>query len=73
MWQARFRLRINAEIWEADIVVGTRARWESSICAATPGWSINAQRGRIIAMRLVGGESNAPKNLDFDFKRKRMA
>lgn len=53
--QARFRLRINEEIREADIVVGTKAQWESSSLAATPGWSVNVQRGQIVAMRVVGG------------------
>src|SRR5271157_3636947 len=41
MRKARFRLRINEEIREADIVVGTKAQWESSSLAATPGWSVS--------------------------------
>ena len=64
MRQARFRLRINQEIREADIVVGTKAQWESSSLAAAPGWSVNIQRGHIVAMRLVGGQTYVPKNLD---------
>lgn len=62
--QARFRLRINEEIREADIVVGTKAQWESSSLAAATGWSVNIQRGYIVGMRLVRGQTYVPKNLD---------
>ena len=55
MRRARFRLRINQEVREADIVVGTKAQWESSNLASTSGWSINVQGGQIVATRLVGG------------------
>jgi len=64
MRQARFRLRINEEIREADIVVGTKAQWESSSLAAATGWSVNIQRGYIVGMRLVRGQTYVPKNLD---------
>ena len=73
MRQARFRLRINEEIREADIVVGTKAQWESSSLAATPGWSVNIQRGYIVAMRLVGGQTYVPNNLDLDLSGMRLA
>jgi len=73
MRQARFRIRINKEIREADIVVGTKAQWESSSFVATPGWSINVQRGRIVAMRFVGGKTYVPKNLDLDVIKTRTA
>ncbi len=64
MRRTRFRLRINQEVREADIVVGTRAQWESSDFASAPGWSINVQRGQIIAMRIVGGGKRyIPQNL----------
>ncbi len=62
--QARFRLRINEEIREADIVVGTKAQWESSSLTAATGWSVNIQRGYIVGMRLVRGQTYVPKNLD---------
>ena len=66
MRRARFRLRINQEVREADIVVGTKAQWESSNLASTSGWSINVQRGYIVAMRIIGGgKSYVPKNLNF--------
>ena len=55
MRRARFRLRVNEEILEADIVVGTKAQWESSLLVATPGWSINVQGNRIVAMRFSSG------------------
>ncbi len=65
MRRARFRLRINQEVREADIVVGTKAQWESSNLASTSGWSINVQRGHIVAMRIIGGgKSYVPKNLN---------
>ncbi len=73
MRQARFRFRINEEIREADVVVGTKAQWESSNLAAIPGWSINVQRGRIIAMRLVGGQTYVPNNLNLNLSRMRKA
>lgn len=78
MRQARFRLRINEEIREADIVVGTKAQWESSSLAASPGWSVNIQRGHIVGMRLVGmwlvrGQTYVPKNLDLDLGGMRLA
>jgi hypothetical protein len=73
MRQARFRLRINEEIREADIVVGTKAQWESSSLAAAPGWSVNIQRGHIVAMRLVGGHTYVPKNLDLELSGMRLA
>ena len=66
MRRTRFRLRINEEIREADVVVGTKAQWESSRLAAIPGWSINVQRGWIVAMRLVGGETHVPNNLNLN-------
>ena len=66
MRQARFRLRINKEIREADVVVGTKSQWESSRLAAIPGWSINIQRGRVIAMRFVGGKTYVPNNLNLE-------
>ena len=70
MRRARFRLRVNQEVREADIVVGTRAQWESSNLAAIPGWSINVQRGQIVAMRLVGGgKGYVSKNLDLNMSR----
>lgn len=70
MRRARFRLRINQQIQEVDIVVGTKAQWESSALASIPGWSINIQGRQIIAMRLVGsGESYVPKNLNIGFSR----
>ncbi len=71
MRRARFRLRINQEIREADILVATKGQWELSNLASTPGWSINVQRGHIVAMRLVGGESYVSKNLDFNPSRLR--
>ena len=57
MRKARFRLQINEEIREADIVVGTKAQWESSSLAAAPGWSVNIQRGYIVGVRLVRGQT----------------
>ncbi len=54
-------------IQEADIVVGTAAQWESSSLASAPGWSINTQRGQIVAMRFLrAGKSHVPKNLDLN-------
>lgn len=73
MRQARFRLRINEEIREADIVVGTKAEWESSSLAAATGWSVNIQRGYIVGMRLVRGQTYVPKNLDLDLSGMRLA
>ena len=70
MRRARFRLRINQEVREADIVVGTKAQWESSNLASAPGWSINVQRGHIVAMRIIGGgKSYVPKNLNLNLSR----
>ena len=70
MRRARFRLRINQEVREADIVVGTKAQWESSNLASTSGWSMNVQRGHIVAMRLIGGgKSYVPKNLNLNLSR----
>lgn len=73
MRQARFRLRINEEIREADNVVGTKAQWESSSLAATSGWSVNIQRGHIVGMRLVGGQTYVPNNLDLELSGMRLA
>ena len=74
MRRARFRLRINQDIQEADIVVGTAAQWESSNLASAPGWSINTQRGQIVAMRFLrAGQSHVPKNLDRNLRRIRQA
>ena len=73
MRQARFRLRINEEIREADIVVGTKAQWESSSLAAAPGWSVNIQRGHIVGMRFVRGQTYVPKNLDLGLSGMRLA
>ncbi len=73
MRQARFRLRINEEIREADVVVGTKSQWESSRLAEIPGWSINIQRGRVVAMRLVGGKTYVPNNLNLNLSRMRQA
>ncbi len=73
MRQARFRLRINEEIREADVVVGTKSQWESSRLAKIPGWSINVQRGRVIAMRIVGGKTRVPNNLDLNLSGMRQA
>src|SRR5208283_2226430 len=58
---------------EADIVVGTKAQWESSSLAAAPGWSVNIQRGHIAGMRLVRGQTCVPKNLDLDLSGMRLA
>ncbi len=70
MRRARFRLRINQEVREADIVVGTKAQWESSNLASTSGWSINVQRGHIVAMRIIGGgKSYVPENLNLNLSR----
>ncbi len=66
MRQARFRLRINKEIKEADVVVGTKAQWESSRFASIPGWSINVQHGRVIAIRVVGGKTYVPNDLNLE-------
>ena len=73
MRQARFRLRINEEIREADIVVGTKAQWESSSLAATSGWSVNIQRGHIAGRRLVGGQTYVPNDLDLELSGMRLA
>ncbi len=73
MRQARFRLRINEEIREADVVVGTKSQWESSRFAKIPGWSINVQRGWVVAMRLVGGKTCVPNNLDLNLNGMRHA
>lgn len=67
MKRARFRLRINQEIQEADIVVGTKEQWESSSLAATPGWCINVHGGDIIAMRIVGDrKSHVPNDFNLN-------
>jgi len=70
MRRARFRIRINQQIHEIDIVVGTNEQWESSSLAATSRWSINVQRGRIIAMRIVDGQSNATNDFNLSAMRR---
>ena len=66
----RFRLRVNQEVREADIVVGTRAAVGIIKPCGDSGWSINVQRGQIVAMGLVGGgKGYVSKNLDLNMSR----